>query len=243
MLKRFYFIVICLAIMSLGFAQIEKRATMYYDAGVKAAAKGLFPDAILSFKMAVALNKKFDSAYAEMGTAYYKSNKIDSALSCYRNSVTINPKMTASYVAMGNIYRDVKNQYDDAISCYFSALKNDNANKVTYYSLAWCYNAKQQYDSAMVYAVKALDIDNDYRAPYNELAHAVRRSEKYLAGIEQFKKHMAISPIDLPRYYAGLCYLAINDKEGASKMYDELLKVNPKLAETLKKKIETQTVK
>ncbi len=243
MFKRFCFIVISLGVVSSGFAQMEKRARVYYEAGLQSAAKGLYPDAILSFKMAIALNKQFDSAYAEMGNAYYKSNKIDSALICYRDAVTVNPAMVATQIAMGNIYRDVKNQYDDALNCYFNALKYDSKNKATYYSIAWCYNAKQQYDNAFTYAVKALEIDNDYKPAYNELAHSIRKGEKYTAGIEQLKKNMAISSLDLPRYYSGLCYIQLNDKDGALKMYDELLKLNPKLAETLRKKIDAGPVK
>ncbi len=238
MLKRFSFIIICLTVTVLASAQLTKRAAVYYDAGMKAAAKGLYPDAILSFQMAVSLNKMYDSAYAEMGNAYYRINKIDSALICYKKALTVNPNWGQMHLAIGNIYRDVKMQYDEAIIHYKDAIKVNPSDKLACYSLAWCYNAKKDYDNAILYATKALDIDNNYRHPYNELAHAYRQTAKYEDCVAQFKKNMAISPIDLPVYYCGLCLLQLNQKEEAMKMQEQLLKINPKLAETLRKKVE-----
>jgi len=241
MFKRFFFILPCMVITSLSVAQAPKNAVSFYNAGLGYAAKELFPEAILSFKKAISLYKKYDLAYADMGNAYYKSNKADSALLSYKTAVTINPKMADIHLAMANIYRDVKKQSDDAIACYLNAVNAGNNSKETYYGLAWCYNDKKEYDKAIPYAIKALEIDNNYRAGYNELAHAYRNTKKYAEGVEQFKKNMAVSTVDLPYYYSGLCYIELKDKAGALKMQEELQKINANLAGALKRRIDAAT--
>ena len=67
-------------------------------------------------------------------------------------------------------------------------------------------------------AIKALEIDNDYRPAYSELGHAYNQSKKYSEAIEQFKKNMTISSVDLPVLYSGLCYIELGQKENAMKM-------------------------
>jgi len=241
MFKRFSFIVICMIITSLAVAQAPKKAVSFYNAGLGYAAKGLFPEAILSFKKAISLYKMYDGAYADMGNAYYKSNKIDSALLSYKTAVTINPKMIDIHLAMANIYREVKKQPDDAMACYLDALKAGNNSKETYCGLAWCYNDKKEYDRAIPYAIKALEVDNSYKAAYNELGHAYNKTKKYAEAVAQFKKNMAVSTVDLPYYFSGLCYIELKDKAGALKMQEELLKINANLAGALKRRIEATT--
>ena len=132
----------------------------------------------------------------------------------------------------------MKPNYDSAIICYKNAIGIDSLNKLTFYSLAWCYNSKKEYGSAIYYAAKALDIDNGYRTAYSELAHAYHNSKKYEEGIEQFKKNMARSEIDLPYYYSGLIYTELKKEDEALKMAERLEKLNPKMAAKLKQKID-----
>jgi tetratricopeptide (TPR) repeat protein len=232
---------ICLFITFFSIAQAPKKAVAFYNAGLEHAAKGAFPDAIVSFKKAISLYKKYDVAYFDLGNAYYKSNKVDSALLSYRQALNINPKRADVHMLIGNIYRDVKKQSDDAITSYMNAIKAGDNSKEVYYSLAWCYNDKKEYDKAISYAIKALEIDNAYRQAYNEVAHAYRNSKKYDEAIAQFKKNMAISTVDLPYYYSGLCYIELKDKAGALNMQEELQKINASLAAALKRRIDAAT--
>jgi len=237
MFKRFSFIAVCLFAGSLAVAQAPANAVNFYNAGLGYAAKGIYPQAIISFKKAISAYKIYDQAYAELGNAYYKNNNPDSALLSYKAAVNINPKMVNIHIVMANIYRDVKKQPDDAIGCYMNALKAGDNSKETYYGLAWCYNDKKEYDKAIPYAIKALEIDNSYKAAYNELGHAYNKTKKYEEGLAQFKKNMAVSTVDLQYYYSGLCYIELKDKAGALKMQNDLVTINPKLADALTRRI------
>lgn len=222
-----------------GISQPFNSAKGFYKAGEDFRLKNMYPEAMLSFKRAIALDKTFDSAYVALGEVFIKIGQPDSAITNFKRALEISPEMTTALLYLANQYRDVRPNYDTAIILYTQALKTDSLNKVVYYSIAWCYNAKTEYEKAIPYAVKALEIDNNYRPAYGELGHAYRRTGKFAEAIEQFKKNIAVSVIDLPIFYSGMCYTELNDKEGALRQYEELKKINEKMAASLKKKIDS----
>jgi tetratricopeptide (TPR) repeat protein len=238
MVKYFYTVTLCLLTTAFLLAQPVKQAVVFFNKGAGFEQKGMFPDAIIAYKKAIALNKKYDSAYLGLALVYAKTSRVDSAIFTLKKAVAVNPGFANGYVALGNLYRDNLNKPDDAIENYLNALKIDSTNKVTYYSLAWCYNAKNYYREAITYGVKALGIDNNYRPAYNELGHSYHMLKAYQEGIDQFKKNLAISVNDLPMLYTGYCYMELNQKEDALKTYEELKKINPKMAEALKRKLD-----
>ena len=240
MLKCFFALLISSLSAVATTAQPVKKAVLFYQKGQKFKEKGMYPEAVTSFKKVIALDKKYDSAYLELCTVYLKISKPDSAVTILKNAVKINPGFAIAHITLGNIYRDYLKKPDEAIINYLNALKTDSANKVTLYSLAWCNNDKGNYREAVSYGIKALEIDNNYKPAYNELAHAYRNLKNYQEAIDQFKKNIAISVNEQPLYYSGLCYLELNDKAGAEKMYEELKKINSKSADVLRKKIDTK---
>ena len=239
MMRRILPVLISSLLLLSAAAQRVPKANLFFRKGMELKGKNMLPEAMASFKSAIALNKNFDSAYTEMGKLHIALGNVDSAITNFRKAVTINPKMTEAHIALGNIYRDARQNLDSAIKYFSTAIKLDSTNKVTWYSMAWCYNAKEESEKAIPFAARALEIDNTYRPAYGELGHAFHKTKNFTAGLEQFKKNIAIPPpIDLPYFYSGLCYIELKQKDGALKMYDELQKLNPKMAENLKKRIE-----
>jgi|GEM_PF-757021 len=219
-------------------AQPPKTAVNAYADGVAFYAKGMLPEAMQAFKKAATLYKRYDSAYVQMGNIYSKQNNFDTALLQYNKALAINPKQALAFTGMGTVYRDGKRDYDKAISSYLAAVKIDSSRKETFYGLAWCYNSKKDHENAIIYAARALDLDVKYRPGYNEMAHAYHALKKYPECIEHFKKYLAIAITDQPLYYSGLCYLELKDTASATKMYEELVKIESKMAPGLKKRID-----
>lgn len=245
MMKKIILLALGLWMMNGVIAQPPKNAVAFYKKGLTQRDKGMYPEAMRSFKQATILYKKYDSAWLELGNLSIKLNSIDTAILYYKKAIAANPRQALAYTAMGNLYRDNKSNTDSALQCYFNAMKIDSTNKLTFYNMAWCYNAKKAYDSAIIYAIRALDIDNNYRQAYGELAHAYHyspyhASNKYKEAIEQFKKNATRSEIDLPLYYAGMCYMEIKQKDGALEMVEALKKIGSKMAESLQKRIDAK---
>ena len=163
---------------------------------------------------------------------------MDMGIYNYKKALQINPNYIAALIGMGKIYRDARQNLDSAIIFFNAAEQLDKTNKETYYALAWIYNAKKDYDRAIPYAVRSLEIDNTYKPAYGELGHAFRSTKKYTECIEQLKKNLAVSVVDVALLYSGYCYTELKNKEGAMQEYEALLKVNEKMAGALKKKID-----
>jgi tetratricopeptide (TPR) repeat protein len=241
MLKRFLPFLVFILFFSAANAQVSK-AKQHYNLGIQLRDSSKFPEALAEFNKATALNKNFDSAYVEIGNIYSKGGKMDTAIINYNKALAVNPKYADALFGMGKIYRDAIKKYDSAIYYFDAAAKLDSTNKEIFYSLAWTYNATKLHDRAIPYAVKALEIDNTYRPAYGELGYAYNSTKKYAECIEQFKKNLAVSVVDVAYLYSGLSYIQLNNKEGAMQQYEALMKINERMATSLKKKIDAMPV-
>jgi len=219
-------------------AQVSPKAYAAYTHGMELKEKNLFPEALDSFKRAVAISKKFDSAYVEIARLHTRVNQIDSAVLVLRKVIGFNPKMTSAYLELATIYKNLSPNLDSALKNFSLAYQSDSSNKFALYGLAWCYNSKADYDNAIRHAIRALEIDNTYKAAYNELGHAYHKTQRYAEAVEQFKKNLSVSVVDLALYYSGLCYAQLKDKENAQKMYEQLKTVNEKMAGALKRNLD-----
>jgi tetratricopeptide (TPR) repeat protein len=243
MLKRFLPLLLIVFFFSAAQAQVSK-AKQYYKSGIKLRNNNQFAEALAEFNKAIMFNKKFDSAYVEIGNIYSKAGKMDTAIINYNKALAINPKYADALFGMGKIYRDAVNlkNYDSAIYYFDAAAKIDSTNKEIFYGLAWTYNARKEHDLAIPFAIKSLEIDNTYKPAYGELGHAYRATKNYAACIEQLKKNLAVSVVDVAYLYSGYCYTELNNKEGAMQQYEALKKINEKMAGALKKKIDAMPV-
>ncbi len=241
MLKRSLPLLLLILFFSAAHAQVSK-AKQHYNAGIKLKNNSQFPEALAEFGKAAAFNKNFDSAYVEMGNIYSKSGKMEVAMGYYNQALAINPKYADALFGIAKIYRDAIKKYDSAIYFFDAAAKFDSTNKEIFYGLAWTYNATKEYDRAIPFAIKALEIDNNYKPAYGELGYAYRSTKRYAECIEQFKKNLAISVVDIAHLYSAYACLELNNKEAAMQHYEALLKINERMAVALKKKIDTNPV-
>jgi tetratricopeptide (TPR) repeat protein len=237
MLKKFLPLLFLLFFFSAADAQMYN-AAYFYRSGLQLRDNNKFPEALTAFTKAVSLNKKFDSAYVEMGNIYLKSGDGNNGIINFKKALAVNPNYAEALAGMGKFYRDFKQNYDSALIYYNAAAKIDGTNKETFYALAWTHNARKEYDKAIPYAVKALEIDNKYRPAYGELGHAYNATKKYAECVEQLKKNLAVSVVDLAYLYSGFAYTELNNKEAALQQYEELKKINERMATSLKKKID-----
>lgn len=238
MFKRVLIIATAFLFFIAAQAQPPKNAQAVYQQGVAFMVKEQYPDAMVSFFKAVALYKNYDSAYLQMANINVKFNSFDTAIKFYKLALAANPKNVTALINLASVYKNVEHDVNSALGCYLKAIAIDSTNKEILTYAAWCYNSLKHFDKAIPYAMKALDIDSTYKGAYGELGHAYHMSGKFAEGIEQFKKYAERSHHELPMYYAGLCYIELKDKEGASSMVAELTKISSKLADGLKKKID-----
>ena len=237
MLTRILPALLCLFFFSAARAQ-PGTAAAYYKSGVAYRQQNKLPEAVAAFDKAISLNKRFDSAYIQLGDLYFQAGNIDQSYNTYKRALDVNPSSAGALMGMGKVYRDAKKLLDSALYFYHAAEKVDTRNKEIFYGLAWIYNAKQEFDKAIPYGIKALEIDNAYRPAYGELGFAYRSTKRFAEGAAQFKKNRAVSVVDVAILYTGFCYVELKDKAAALEQYEELKKINERMANNLKKKID-----
>jgi tetratricopeptide (TPR) repeat protein len=220
-------------------AQPFSKAAPLYRKAQQLLQQGMFLEAVTVLKKSIAADKKFDSSHIALAELYLRISQNDSAVKVLNAALKNKPAFTKAHELMGKVYRDYIKNSTTAITHYTNAAKYDSTNKETWYSLAWCSNDLKKYSDAVKYAIKALDIDNSYKPAYNEMGHAFRNMGTFKEALEVFRQRLNISVNEQPLYYSGLCYIELKDKEGAQKIYDELVKIQSKAADILKKRIDT----
>lgn len=237
MLTRILPLIIAVLFFSVANAQ-KNTAASHYKAGINFKNDNKFPEALSEFNKAIALSKKNDSAYVQMGDIYRTANHIELAVFNYKKAYEINPRNAGALMGLGKYYRHATNNVDSALYFFSRASLIDVNSKEPYYEMAWAYNAKKDYDKAIANATRALQIDNNYKGAYQELGHAYNVTRRYEEAAAQFKKHLAISKVDLLLLYTGYTYIELKNKAAAMEQYEELLKINEKMAAGLKRKID-----
>ncbi|MBK6633142.1 MAG: tetratricopeptide repeat protein [Chitinophagaceae bacterium] len=242
MLKNVLPVFIAVLMCSVAYAQTNT-ASSFYRSGIQYKNNNQLPEAMAAFKKAVALKKDFDSAYVEMGNINILSKNDDAGISNYKKALAINPKNTDALIALGKVYRYSRLHIDSVLFYFSNAVKIDSTIKEAFYNMAWAFNSKKEYDKAIQHAAKALEIDNGYRVAYGELGFSYSSNKKYAEAVEQFKKNLAISKVDIAMLYSGYAYTELNNKEAALEHYEALKKINERMANNLKKKIDAMPVK
>jgi tetratricopeptide (TPR) repeat protein len=237
---RYFLFVFLFTISTASVAQPKpiSKGLPQYKKGQQLMQQGLFLQAIAAFKKSIAADKRFDSSHLMLASLYLRTSQTDSAVQVLNAAIKSKSNFTAAHIMLGMVYRDYIKNSNVAMMHYTNAAKLDSTNKETWYSLAWCCNDLKKYSDAIGYAIKALNVDNNYKAAYNEIGHAVNASKIYKQGIEIFRNRLNISVNEQPIYYSGLCYIELKDKEGATGIYNELVKLKSTRAEFLKKKID-----
>lgn len=218
-------------------------ASSYYQSGINYKNNNQLAEALGAFNKAVKLKKNFDSAYVEIGNVNLLTKNVDLGISNYKKALAINPKNTDALMAMGKVYRYSTANIDSALFYFSMAAEIDSTIKEAFYNIAWAFNSKKEYDKAIQHAVKALEIDNGYRAAYGELGFSYSLSKKYAEAVVQFKKNLSVSKVDIAMLYAGYAYISLNNKEAALEQYEALKKINERMANNLRKKIDAMPAK
>src|SRR5436190_15033477 len=99
MLKRFLPFLILLLSFSVANAQMYN-ASHFYRSALEHKKNYQFPEALADLNKAVSLNKKFDSAYFELGNIYTLGVYTDTAIRNYKKVLAVNPKYTDALIAM-----------------------------------------------------------------------------------------------------------------------------------------------
>jgi Flp pilus assembly protein TadD len=74
-------------------SQSLMQAQMHFDNGVRLAAEGHYPNAVMELKLAVRANPDDADTRVELGVAYHKTGQLAKAIKAYLAALEIHPKL------------------------------------------------------------------------------------------------------------------------------------------------------
>jgi len=128
---------------------------LYFDETAKA---------IDFFEKATKLDSNYSDAYNNLGFAYEKLGRYDTAISFYKKALAnlVYPTPEKAYISMGNSYYRL-GKYEDALYSYKEAIKRAPDLSLPYMRMALCYNAMGRYGDASTAMTYAITLDPVYK--------------------------------------------------------------------------------
>jgi type IV pilus assembly protein PilF len=117
------------------------------------------PKAIDYFERAIKVDSTYSKAYNNLGFAYEKLGRFETAISYYKSAVSNLTYSTPekSYISMGNSYYRL-GKYKLAVDSLKEAIKRAPYLSLPYLRLALCYNALGNYGDASTAMTKAINL-------------------------------------------------------------------------------------
>jgi tetratricopeptide (TPR) repeat protein len=128
---------------------------LYFDETAKA---------IEFFEKATKADPAYSDAYNNLGFAYEKLGRFDTAITFYKKAVSNLTYTTPekAYVGLGNAYYRL-GKYEDALYSYREAIKRAPNMGLPYMRMALCYNAMGRYGEASTAMTYAITLEPAYK--------------------------------------------------------------------------------
>ena len=212
----------------------------YYEAGWCCNELEKFEDAVDYLKKYTPVSKENRrDKYNELGFSYLKLQDSKNAAEQYNQTLSIFPENAVAFRGLGNVYYELEEDYEKAITNFEKAVQIDEAgSKIVYYKMGWLYNDLERYDDAVKILLKAVEYDSEDAGNRVELGYAYYMKEEYEFAITQLNKAISLDEeSELGYYYKGLCFVATNKKGEAMSMYYKLKELDSEHKDELLEKI------
>jgi Tfp pilus assembly protein PilF len=135
-----------------------KLATARYNDAVKAHLSGKLPEAIASYKEALAANPELAEAHSNLGLIYNQQHKYEMAVSEFQKALAVNPKDAITYNGIGAALRAQKD-LNGAIKNFQTAVSLDPKLATAHYNLGVAYELQRDYDRSLNSYEQAIKCD------------------------------------------------------------------------------------
>ena len=132
----------------------------------------------------------------ELGYAFEKLGKTDSAIKSYNTCLELKPDYSLALKQLGYIYYTADNITGaiEQFKKYEAAVKTPITDYLYWYRKGFCYNANKEYATAKMALQKALEFKTDYTNTYLELGFASTRLKQDEESIGYYMKAIELDP-------------------------------------------------
>lgn len=154
-----------------------------------------YEGAITSLKKVRASWDNVAKVHFELGYAFEKSGKTDSAISSYNRCLSLKPDYSGVFKQLGYIAYE-KEEYSNALEQFrkYESVKSEIKDYLYWYRKGFSSNALKDYTNAKTALQQSLVYKPDYINTYLELGFAATRLKQDEEAIGYFKKAIEIDP-------------------------------------------------
>lgn len=196
-------------------------------------ASGNYPEAIKSFKTALAFDAQNTTAHTYLGKIYQSQDKNADAIAEFKKVVQIDNTSTEARNNLANAYVRAK-QYDLAEEQFKRSASLDPTDPVANYTLGIMYTDNGRYKDAEAQFKKVQATSpRDANVPYS-LGVLYNKMGKPEAAAKQLEKALTLKKdFAAANYELGAAYVSMGEMEKATKQYDVLVNKDAGLASDL----------
>jgi len=190
-----------------------------------------YPAAIKYLRIALPAMSTHYKVNFELGYAFEKTNKTDSAVYYYTKAISIAPDNAGVYKQMGTIaYNDEDYSSGlDYFTKYEQRVKTPVTDYLYWYRKGFMYNATKDYSSAIAPLKKSLEFKQDYINTYLELGFANKNLRESDAAISYYNQAIQIDAQNyIPYNGIGEVYRdLLKDMDRSMSWYQKALDIKP----------------
>jgi tetratricopeptide (TPR) repeat protein len=132
----------------------------------------------------------------DLGVAYYKENKIDSAKYCYQKCISLKKSKYDVYCNLANLYAQNEITKDSAVYYYQKALIDNPKQASTYFNFGNFYKNQEKYEMAIQMYEQAIVLDSNLSNAYTNLAVVYSEKKDLKSAIRYALKAVEMEPND-----------------------------------------------
>ncbi len=199
-------------------------------AGLKLLNRGDAAGAAVLFEKAARIDPRDVTNYINLGTAYFKLNRMADATKAFEEAVGLAPGNSAAHNQLGIAYLAASRERD-AVGEFRSAISIRSTDSVALYNLGCVYIRTGKFDEARKALLAASDIEPDNLEIRLNLAYAYYREKRFCDALANVKVVTAADPSDETAQIllAGI-HAAMRDKAAGDALYASLQHSDPILA-------------
>lgn len=189
--------------------------------------RGDYPNAIKSFKKAIALNPYYVDGTNNLAMAYMLVHDYPNALFYFKKTIALNPGYAPAYASIGTILIDQK-KYKEGESYLLKSLSLSPKYTVSYHNLGKLYELEGNTDKAIEMYRKALAIQPAIWQTQTNLGSLYFTLKDYKKAEEHTLKAYQLNPANLDLLLSlAKIYIKLNNKTRANAALSAVLKLNP----------------
>jgi len=154
----------------------DSKALALYDQGLKLYYQSQFPEALVLFNQALAIDVQCYEALNAKGATLAFQGYYDQGLALIQQALDLNPLFVYGHFNRG-LANELAGRWDPAIAAYQKALQLDNRDTWSYYGIASIYGRLGNIDKVLEYLKPAIALNPDVKE--------VARNEKDFAPVRK----------------------------------------------------------